>query len=239
MKHSIYILFLFVCIASNAQTNVLQRIPDIDSTFSAELTGEFFFESKQYIGEQYFNNDWWDGDVLLSSGQRVNGKLLKYNGLFDELIWLNNSNYGKFKLDKLSVDEFWMRKKTGDTIHFKRINVGDTTSIHRMGIYTEVMVTGTLSLCIQRKISAVGYEDEYKNKVLGRYYNLKSKPLYYIKLPENQYLLINKLSNTSFLKLFPDKKDALSKIIRDNHFNAKNENEFVKLIELINREGVF
>lgn len=239
MKHYIYILFLLICISASAQTNVFQKVPEIDSTFSDKLTGDFFYESKQYIGEQYFNNDWWEGDILLSTGQKLYGKLLRYNGLFDELIWLNTSNYGKFKLDKLSVDEFWMKDKSGENFHFKRINVGDTTSTHRLGIYAEVMVTGKLSLYIQRKISAVGYEDEYKNKIIGRYYNLKSKPIYYIKLPSNNYLTLTKLRRVAFLKLFPDKKNTLNKIIRENHLNVREEDDFVKIIELINKEVIF
>jgi len=239
MKRYIYLLFLLICISARAQTNVYQKVPDIDSTYSAKLTGDFFYESKQYIGEQYFNIDWWDGDILLSTGQKVYGKLLRYSGLFDELIWLNNSNYGKFKLDKLSVDEFWIKDKSEKDFHFKRINLSDTTSTHRLGIYVEVMVTGKLSLYIQRKISVVGYEDEYKNKILSRYYDLKSTPIYYIKLPSNIYLTLNKQSRNALLKLFPKNKNELSKIIRDNRLNVRAEDDFVKIIELMNKVAIF
>ena len=76
MKHYINILLLFICISANAQTNVIQRIPNIDSTFTSKLTGEFFYENTHYIGEQFFNKDWADGDILLSNGIMIYKKYL-------------------------------------------------------------------------------------------------------------------------------------------------------------------
>jgi len=83
MKHYINILLLLICITANAQTNVIQTIPDIDSTFTSKLTGEYFYENTHYIGEQFFNKDWTEGDILLSNGTMIYKKSLKYNGLRD------------------------------------------------------------------------------------------------------------------------------------------------------------
>ena len=235
MKHYINILLLLICISANAQTNVIQTIPDIDSTFTSKLTGEYFYENTHYIGEQFFNKDWTEGDILLSNGTMIYKKSLKYNGLRDELIWLNSSNYGKFKLDKSSISEFWLKNISDHDIHFKRINVRDTSLTRQPDIFAEVKVEGKLSLYIQRKVSVIGSENVRTDNTVISYDDLKNSPRYYIKLPTNQYLMLTKLRRRAFLRLFPEDKKAINKIIKDNHLKVKVESDFVKLIELMNQ----
>jgi len=235
MKHYINILLLLICITANAQTNVIQTIPDIDSTFTSKLTGEYFYENTHYIGEQFFNKDWTEGDILLSNGTMIYKKSLKYNGLRDELIWLNSSNYGKFKLDKSSISEFWLKNISDHDIHFKRINVRDTSLTRQPDIFAEVKVEGKLSLYIQRKVSVIGSENVRTDNTVISYDDLKNSPRYYIKLPTNQYLMLTKLRRRAFLRLFPEDKKAINKIIKDNRLKVKVESDFVKLIELMNQ----
>ena len=235
MKHYINILLLLICISANAQTNVIQIIPDIDSTFTSKLTGEYFYENKHYIGEQFFNKDWTEGDILLSNGTMIYKKSLKYNGLLDELIWLNLSNYGKFKLDKSSISEFWLKNISENDIHFKRINVRDSSLSQRPDIFAEVKVEGKLSLYIQHRVSVIGSENVRIDNTLTSYDDLKNRPRYYIKLPSNQYLMLTKIRRRAFLRLFPEDKKAINKIIKDNHLKVKVESDFVKLIELMNQ----
>jgi hypothetical protein len=234
MKHYINILLLFICISANAQTNVIQRIPNIDSTFTSKLTGDFFYENTHYIGEQFFNKDWADGDILLSNGIMIYKKYLKYNGLLDELIWLNSSNFGKFKLDRSSISEFWLRNISERDIHFKRINISDSSNNHRSDIFAEVKVEGKYSLYIHRKVSVTGYENVRLDNTFGRFDNLKNTPRYYIKLPSNHYFMMTKLRRRAFLKQFREDKKAISKIIKDNRLNVRIESDFVKLIEFMN-----
>jgi hypothetical protein len=238
MKRYIYFLLLMICISTNAQTNVVTIVPKVDSVFLSKLTGEFFYEKKQYIGEQFFNNDWANGDILLSTGVTIYNKSLKYNGLLDELIWLNTFNFGKFKLDKSFIAEFWLKNILGVDIHFKQINVSDTSNIKQQCIFAEVKVNGKLSLYIQRKISVTGSENVYRNNVLYNYDDIEATPRYYIKLPSNHYLMLTNLRRRAFLKLFPEKKKTITKIIRVNHLNIKQESDFVRLIELMNNEVV-
>ena len=159
--------------------------------------------------------------------------------MFDELIWWNNYNFGKYKLDKTFVREFWLKDIQNANIHFKRLNINVTTDLQPQDIFAEVKVEGNLSLYIQRKISITGTENIFKNNILYNYDVLEADPKYFIKLPSNHYLVLNKLRRISFLKLFPEKKRVLAKIIRDNHLNLKIESDFVKLIELINKAQLF
>lgn len=236
MRHYIYISLLFICIATSAQVNVRTQIQAVDSTFLPKLTGDFFYESKLYLGEQYYNKDWMTGDILLSTGAMVYDKSLKYNGLFDELIWLNETNFGKFKIDKPFVREFWLKNNPYSTVHFKQINLNEPNTVNRQDIFAELRVEGNLSLFIQRKISINRTEFRYVNNVLCQYDVITATPRYYIKLPSNQYLMLTKLRRRAFLKLFPEKKKRIAKIIRTNDLDVSVESDFVRLIELMNND---
>lgn len=239
MKNSIFISLLLICISANAQTVILTNTLNVDSVFSSKLTGELFYENSKYIGEQYYNKDWVKGDILLSTGEMIYDKTLKYNGLFDELVWLNPYNFGKFKLDKSFISEFWLKNIQEANIHFKRLNVSDVTDTQLQDIFVEVKVEGKMSLYIQHKILVVGSEEIKKNNTLYSLDDIESRPRYYIKLPSNHYLMLTKVRRLAFLRLFPEKKKAISKIIRDNHLNIKIESDFVKAIDLINKEAIF
>ena len=237
MRHYIiFFSFLLMCISMHAQTNVGSVVPPIDSTFTAKLTGEFFYESKQYIGVQNFNENWAQSDILLSTGEMIYNVSLKYNGLFDEVIWMNTSNFGKFKLDKSFIKEFWLKYEPSFPNHFKRINVSEPDNGQQPDIFVEVVIESRFSLFIQRKISVVGTETLYRNDAFREFETIEPTPVYYIKLPSNHYLKLNKIRRRAFLKLFPEKKKALTKMIRVNDLNVSVESDFVKLIELMNKE---
>jgi len=236
MKHYLYFAFLLMCIPIHAQTNVGMSVPAIDSTFSAKLTGEFFFEGRQYIGEQYNTKNWIQSDILLSTGEMIYNVSIKYNGLFDEVIWMNTTNFGIFKLDKSFIQEFWIKNEPDSSIHVKRINVSGSDTDHQPDVFVEVVVESKLSLYIQRKISIVGSETIYRNDAFRQFETIEPTPVYYIKLPSNHYLTLNKIRRRAFLKLFPENKKAISKIIRVNDLDISVESDFVKLIELMNKE---
>lgn len=219
-----------------AQTNVGSIVPAVDSTYLAKLTGEFFYESKQYVGEQYFNENWTPGDILLSTGEMIYDASIKYNGFFDAVIWLNTHNYGKFKLDKSFVREFWLKDEQGPSIHFKKIDMSDSVDNLQSEIFVEVCIEGNISLYIQRKISVVGYQTQYIDNTYQKFELIEATPVYYIKLPSTNYLKLNKINRRTFLKLFPEKKKAINKIIRSNHLDVSIESGIVEVIELMDKE---
>jgi hypothetical protein len=232
MKKYLYIPLLFlICVLTAAQNNAILKIPEVDSVFASRITGSFFLERKQYFGDQYYNFDWAEGNILLTTGEMVSVKFLKYNGLFDELIWLNAYNY-KFKVDKSFISEFWLKDIEDSYIHFKRFNFNTNDSVQ--SFFAEVKVEGKISLYVQRKITPQWPEYLVVNNVRVQYDVLKPTPIYYIKLPSDQYIILNKLHRRTFLKSFPDKKQAINKLINVNHLNIKNEVDFVRLIELMN-----
>ena len=67
---------------------------------------------------------------------------------------------------------------------------------------------------------------------------LSEKPLYYIKLPSGTYFVTARMTRSSFLKLFPDQRKAINKLLIKNRLNFRSENGVQKIIELMNR-GLF
>jgi len=238
MKHYLYFSFLLICISINAQNNNPVQESDKDSIFTTKLTGELFFDNIQYIGEMYYNKNWVKSDILLSTGSMVYGEKIKYNGFFDEVIWLNSSNFGKYKLDKSFITDFWLKSATDQTIHFKRIHVGDTPVLNQSDIFVQVVIEGKMSIYIQRKISVIGEENIYIDNRLCYFNDVGETPLYFIRLATNHYLKMNRINRRTFLKLFPDQKKEIVKLLKDNHLSFKTESDFIKVIDLMNKKDI-
>ena len=234
MKNSILIAFIFVCISVVSQSNDSIKAASTDVDFSSALTGEVFYEFVQYAGEQFFNKEWTKSDILLSNGELLVDKKIKYNGLLDEVIWFNTTSFLKVKLDKLSINEFWIKNSPKEKVHFKRLSINSLPDIKSPDFFAEVGIEGKLSFYIQHKIVGTGEEEYFMN---GRYYlltSLKEKPLFFIQLPTNEYVLIRKISRNAILKLFPDLKKDISKLIKDNTLTIKTQSDVIQLFELMN-----
>jgi len=235
MKYCIYLSLLLICISLNAQTNDRKNLQEIDSIFSLKLTGETFIE-KKYKGDPFVNKDWVKSDMLLSTGERIYGKMIKYNGLLDEVIWLNPFNFGKFILDKSYISDFWFKNDQGGSTHFKRINVSDLSLNHQPVIFVEIAVEGKISIFIQRRIRVFGSDSFYEDAKLYSVDLIEPSPLYYIKLPTNQLLMMTGIRLNSFLKVFPVQKKSILKSLKNNHLKFKSESDLIKAVDTLNKE---
>jgi hypothetical protein len=99
-----------------------------------------------------------------------------------------------------------------------------------------VAVEGKVSLYIQRRIRKIDAENRFKEDKLYAYEVLGAEPIYYIKSPSNNYVVMTKFSRSSFLKLFPTERKSIIKLLNKNHLNFNSESSVVKIIELINKE---
>lgn len=233
MKNYILAFVLLFSLVSHAQDNSMMKIPPVDSVFSPKLTGDNFMEKKQYVGNQYYGPDWNAGVVLLESGDSVPVRHLKYNGLFDQLIWLNMYNY-KYAIDKNSVREFWLSDDLR-MLHFKKLKPWSNQSDSLISIYGEVAFEGkNYALYIQRQITTQWPQYVYEDNKRIQYDVLKLTPVYFIQKPDHAFIRLNKLSNRVVIKAFVKEnidKTKLKTIIKTNHLNLKSEKDFQTLIE--------
>ena len=157
MKKTIILSFIIISVSAVCQTNVVSKIPLVDTTFSVKLTGSFFIERKQFVGQQYYNQDWSKGDILLNTGEKLTDILLKYNGLYDELIWLNTFNYGIFKLDKPAIKEFWLKTGNGSAHHFKQLKIY-TTLDSIQNTFAELLIDNKEITDLEKSLKAQNVE---------------------------------------------------------------------------------
>jgi hypothetical protein len=238
MKQFIVILFLLVYASLNAQPvsgNKENEGLKTDSLFQTNLTGEVYIEYRGYKGDQYYFSDWVKSDILLSSGEMLTDRKLKYNGLLDEVIWLNTAIPGLYKLDKASISDIWFKPALESPIHFKRININESSNPQRAAIFAQVVEEGKISLYIQRKISILEVQTITRNGKLYPYKIIGPAPEYYIKISSNKYFLMTSLNRNSLLKVFPDQKKEILKLQRQNHINLKTESGLCEMIRLLNK----
>lgn len=236
MKHTIFFTLLMFCIPALGQTNLPVGVSKVDSVFAPKLTGETYIEFKRFKGDPFITDDWMESDILLVSGQMVHKKNIKYDGLQDQVVWLNPVNTNKYTLDKLAISEFWYTNTMGEPVHFRRLSVADTKTGRISEVFAEAIIEGKISFYIQHRIMKVEAENIIEDNKTFTIDVLGKKPLYYIKLPSGSYFVTGSITKNSFLKLFPDQRKAISKLLNKNHLNFHTESEVKKVIELLNKE---
>ena len=233
MKH--YLLFALLLISFSVLAQRFDTYNEaIDSVFPTRLTGESYFEKKGYKGEQYFNKQWMPGDIILSTGETVTNEKLKYNGLLDELIWVNGFINQQFKLDKSLISEFRLKNEQGQYNYFRHITVPKPITNQPVDIFAELAVEGELSLFVQRKISVTNVDEIAIDGVHYNQETIKATPVYYLKMLLGNYLLLDKIKLTSFIQLFPTQKKQITQIIKSNNLKFKTEKDLIKLIDILN-----
>lgn len=236
MKHTIFFKLLMFCIPAFGQSNMPVGVSKVDSVFAPRLTGETYTEFKRFKGDPFITDDWMESDILLVSGQMVHKKNIKYDGLQDQVVWLNPVNTNKYTLDKLAISEFWYTNTMGEPVHFRRLSVADTKTGRISEVFAEAIIEGKISFYIQHRIMKVEAENIIEDNKTFTIDVLGKKPLYYIKLPSGSYFVTGSISKNSFLKLFPDQRKAISKLLNKNHLNFHTESAVQKAIELLNKE---
>lgn len=236
MKSILYILFLSSTVSLSAQQVDQQSKLLTEPAFELRLTGESFTAPTGYMGKQYFKHEWFEGRILLTNGELVANKQLQYSGLVDELIWRNSANQRTFKLDKFSVDEFWLEERKDSSYHFKRINTVESRTGFPTDIFAEVALEGRFSLYIYRRINVTDIVIR-KDKEADFYFKrIEPQPEYYLKQPSGKYVSVKKANQSSFLQLFPDEKKDIRKLLRENDLYISNEQDLIGAIELLNKK---
>ncbi len=234
MKIFLIIISIITSILVAAQSPIVTKLPQIDTTYNQKLTGAFLVENKQFIGSQYIQDKWSAGRILLTTGKSVDCEALKYNGLLDELIWLNVHNSGIFVVDKLGITDFWITDSNNNQKHFQKISLYQDSKDSTKNIFAELVFDREMKLYVHRKISIQGFQFLIVNDIKRKYDILRSTPIYYIRLPKGEYKVINKLNRKTILANMLLYQNEINRIVKSSRLNLKNEIDFIKLIEQLN-----
>lgn len=217
-----------------SQNDWFKTIPDIDTVYAPVLTGNYFMEKRNCVGDQYLSSQWTEGDILLSTEQLIRVKSLKYNGLHDELIWLNDLNLNTIKIDKAYIREFWLRNIREKDLHFRRIEIPVMTSDSVVDMLVEVLTEGVYSLYKHHLITTQWPQYKVIDKIRVKYDVLKYNPYYLIKTPYGQLVKLSRISRERLLKMLPADEKQINEILRKEEFSLRKEADMIRLINEMN-----
>jgi hypothetical protein len=205
--------------------------------FEPKLSGELFFPRNDYTGSRIFLDRWMSGDIILRNGLKVKNKILGYNGLEDELIWIDKQVNAVIKLDKGLIDGFELRNPdTGEKMTFRKIFVKSGLSKDTIPVFVQVLFEGErLTLYVQRKIENV-YTEKYGGVVTNASRKfLEPQPVYFIFQGSSEYFMIKRIKRKDLFAAFPREKQKIKKILHTEHVPLQDEFHLIKAVELVDK----
>jgi hypothetical protein len=214
--------------------NLCGQNASLDSLFEPRLCGSIYQISPGFKGSQFYNKEWADADILLSDGELVGNKLLRYNGFIDEVIWKNNVDQTEVKLEKHFISDFTFKNYQGKSIRFKRIQAKLPGIADSAEIFAEVLAESKSSCYAYRKIVVEGYDLKTVNGLTYISDNLVAQPQYFLVLPDKQIVVFRRISKHSILNILPEKYRVSAKnILQKNHLSLKDEEDLKKFTTLM------
>ena len=199
------------------------------------LAGELFVPASPPDIVTYFNKNWLSGDIWLTDGSIIRNKKIKYNGLLDELFWLEPESNQTIKLDKEAILQFHFLNFMGDTsVHFRKLKVKRNIVTDSTEIYGQEIYHGDLSLFVLHTF----YLDRREKVPMNESYFLKDiykeDPVYYIKFLNNKVVGFKRFSRKSLYTFVPGKKDQIKKFFKENKSGIiKTNPEIIRLIQFL------
>ena len=181
------------------------------------LTGELFTPDQIIEGTTYFNSEWLPGDIYLSNGEVVRNKLIKYNGLLDELFWQEPKSKNVIKLDKESILQFHFQNLDGDsTVYFRKIKVKKNAVADSSEFFGQVVYEGSLSLFVLHIHKFEKTELFRKDGVLLEKNVYAEEPVYIFRYRNNKTFITRKLNRNSLIAFSPENKNKIVEFLKEN-----------------------
>jgi hypothetical protein len=207
--------------------------PAGEDYFEQGLSGALYIPGRKLIGDPWFPSEKWTrGDVRLTSGVWVRDKMLRYNGYLDELFWLSGADYSQVKVDRDLISEFILHSPPGD-IRFTRITVHVPPIIWNREVLGEILYEGNISLYCYRRVIETGLGDHLvgNRQVGGR--KITPSHLYIMELPCGSQTTISRIRRSSILNLFPENRNEIRRLLRQNRLGPSNSRELAEVLKLL------
>jgi len=209
-------------IPQNYYCNCINDDQNIED-FEKKLSGRIYINSFVGHGSQFFNK-WTKGYIIMSDGQVIKNKYIRYNRYSDELIWLRNSDYKTAIVDKETVNEFIIYDEENvPYAHFIKARIKNWYQADSTDVFLQVLAEGYVSLYALRTVTVIRNTNEIYNK--DEYYLLKKNNFYKIDA-----------SRISLLRTLADEEAQVKQILRRNKLKVKFEPQLIEAIELLNKD---
>ena len=220
MKTRIIFAFAIILMITSQNLTGQRTISDINSNptyFEPCLTGELFAPTSIIDPITYFNSEWLSGDIYLSNGEVVRNKLIKYNGLLDELFWKELKSNNIIKLDKESILCFHFSNFKGDTsVYFRKIKAKRNIMADSGEIFVQKIYEGRIKLYVSHTFFIDRRELIYNNGIPFEKEIYVEEPVYYFRNSNNKTFVTRSLSRKSLFAFSPENKDKISEFLKSN-----------------------
>jgi hypothetical protein len=179
------------------------------------LPGELYMPAKEVDTVTYFNRDWLLGDIFLSNGEIVRNKYIKYNGLLDELFWLEPKSKKTVMLDKEAILQFHFLNIQGDTsVYFRKLLVERSILNDTMEIFGQTVYNGEISLSVIHTFYIKHREIVSTTNGIFQKDTYAEEPVYFMKFIGKSGVVLKKLNRKNLYTFFTDKKDKIKQFFK-------------------------
>jgi hypothetical protein len=205
------------------------RCNNIDKTDSEHyLSGELFAPSLPVDAATYFNKEWLSGDILLTNREIVRNKLIKYNGLLDELFWQEPKSKNIIKLDKEAILRFHFQNLNGDTsVYFRKIKVKRNIIADSSEVFGEIVYDGSLSLFVLHTFFIERRELINMNGIPIEKDIYAEEPIYIFRFANNKTFVIKSLKRNSLYAFSRSNKDKIKEFLKANKIGKFINNSYL------------
>jgi hypothetical protein len=235
-KTGILLFFLLSIFPDGLISQELSPGPDPaagEDYFEQGLSGALYIPGRKLIGDPWFPSEKWTrGDVRLTSGVWVMDKMLRYNGYLDELFWLSGADYSQVKVDRDLISEFILHSPPGN-IRFTRITVHVPPLILNREVLGEILYEGNISLYCYRRVIETGLGDHLVGNRLVGGRKITPSHLYILELPCGSQTTISRIRRSSILSLFPENRNEIRRMLRQNRLGPSNARELAEVLKLL------
>jgi hypothetical protein len=199
-----------------------------------KIIGHRYYFPESYKGSPYFVRSWQEGSVSFTSGQVVNGLLLKYDGHIDELIYINDVYHTMVKIEKPTVKSFQFNFQ-GTEYYFERRNFEGWIKGDR---YFQVLHKGKVDLLCLRQVRLIPTSLYWDSA--GHMKNMEYVPSFrYFLYKKGEGYHFTSLKKKSLLSYFSGaQKKQVNQLIRKNHIRFKTEYGFAQALKILEENHI-
>jgi len=204
--------------------------------FEPDLTGEIYYPQAGLLGNEFFNANYSSGDVVLTSGDTIANKALRYNGRIDGLLFLPKNSSHEILLDHRFIKAFSLNiQPDHPAAIFRKIKITKELSADSSDVFGQLLFQDKLSLYAYRR--SIHTENVIMNagdtRVSRERYDFST--VYYFQLSNHRTIGFKKFRKRELYKLFPENKELMKRLFKEKHQRRfRNEDDLVRIAGILN-----
>ena len=174
-------------------------------------------------GSPYYRDNWLTGNIILPSGKKYEGILLKLDLLYNEVHYQSPQTKGDAAVSAGAIKEVQLQETGGYTIFrigYPAAYGNDSTTFYK--VMTEGKAT-LLKLYTKRVDDGNAFDPTKKIKLEESYFLFTNNNLIKIK------------NGDSFVKAFPEHKNEIATFIKEKKLNLKDEAHLKEMADYCNK----